>query len=125
MRGASSSWWPTTPAPSWGTCWPPPDRWAATRRPWGVAPLSVLPARQRTGVGTALVLALIEAAEDRGWPLLVVLGDPAYCGRLRFEPAATLGIAYAPVAPDDTHFQARRLAGDDGSLRAAFASAGE
>ena len=85
----------------------------------------MLPDHQRTGVGTELVLALIEAAEDRGWPLLVVLGDPAYYGRVGFEPAAPLGIAYAPVAPDDAHFQVRRLAGDDGSLRGAFVYAWE
>ena len=45
------------------------------------------------------------------WPLLVLLGDPAYYGRFGFEPAGPLGLSYLPVGADNPHFQARRLAG--------------
>ncbi len=91
----------------------------------GVAPVSVVPRHQRLGVGSALLSALVEEAEARAWAVLVVLGDPGYYGRFGFEPAAPLGITYAPVSPDDPHFQARRLAGYDPSLRGAFVYAWE
>ena len=75
----------------------------------GVAPVGVAPADQGRGVGSALLRALVRAAEDRSWPLLVLLGDPAYYGRFGFEPTAPLGITYAAVPAGDPHFQARRL----------------
>lgn len=80
----------------------------------GVAPLSVVPARQRTGVGTALMGALLDEASRRGWPLLLLLGDPAYYGRFGFVAAAHLGIHYAPAGRDSPHFLARRV-GDAGA----------
>ncbi len=45
------------------------------------------------------------------WPLLVLLGEPAFYGRVGFGAAASLGIHYAPVGPDSPHFLARRLGG--------------
>ncbi len=87
----------------------------------GVAPVSVAPAHQRRGVGSALVRAVVPAAVGLGWPLLVLLGEPAFYGRFGFEPAAPFGITYAPVRPDDPHFQARRLPGYTEQLRGAFA----
>ena len=59
---------------------------------------------------------LLSAAEDRQWPLLVLLGDPAYYGRFGFEPAGPLGLGYAPAGADSPHFMARRLDGDGASL---------
>jgi predicted N-acetyltransferase YhbS len=75
----------------------------------GVAPVCVAPAAQGRGVGTALVRALLDAADDAGWPLLVLLGDPAYYGRFGFEPAARHGLHYAPAGVGNPHFQACRL----------------
>jgi len=86
----------------------------------GVAPVCVAPEHQYRGVGTMLVRELISRAEARGWPLLVVLGDPAYYGRFGFGPAGPRGLWYAPVGRGDPHFQARPLAGDDGSRRGEF-----
>lgn len=84
----------------------------------GVAPVCVAPAHQGHGVGSALMRALLRLATERGWPLLVLLGDPAYYGRFGFEPAGPLGLHYAPVGRGDPHFQARRLTADgDGGLR--------
>ena len=80
----------------------------------GVAPLCVLPSHQRAGVGTALMAALIDEAEWRGWPLLLLLGDPAYYGRFGFVAAATHGIHYAPAGHDSPHFLARPV-GDAGA----------
>ncbi len=86
----------------------------------GVAPVSVAPAHQHRGAGSALVRELIHRAEDRGWPLLVLLGDPAYYGRFGFEPAGQLGLSYAPVGAGNPHFQARPLRDDTTALRGVF-----
>lgn len=60
---------------------------------YGLGPLSVTPAHQGRGIGSALLragLAHLIAAGARG---CVVLGDPAYYGRFGFAagPALTLG----------------------------------
>jgi putative acetyltransferase len=86
----------------------------------GVAPVSVGATSQARGVGTALMWALIGAAEDRRWPLLVLLGEPAYYGRFGFVAAGPLGLHYAPVGAGNPHFQARPLPGYDASLRGDF-----
>jgi putative acetyltransferase len=86
----------------------------------GVAPVCVAPGHQQRGVGTTLVRELVSRADARGWPLLVLLGDPAYYGRFGFGPAGARGLWYAPVGRGDPHFQAHPLAGDDGSARGEF-----
>lgn len=75
-----------------------------------IGPVSVDPARQRTGIGSALVRALLERSADRGEPLVVLLGDPGYYGRFGFRPAIELGVA-APEPAWGGHFQAVALAG--------------
>jgi putative acetyltransferase len=87
----------------------------------GVAPVCVAPGHQGRGIGSALMWELVHRAGDRRWPLLVVLGEPAYYGRFGFEPASRLNIVYAPAGPDSPHFQARRLDGYDARLRGTFA----
>jgi putative acetyltransferase len=72
----------------------------------GVAPVCVAPAAQGRGVGSTLVRALLDAARDAGWPLVVLLGEPAYYSRFGFEPAAPYGLHYAPVGVDNPYFQA-------------------
>lgn len=86
----------------------------------GVAPLGVVPERQRSGVGSALMTALITWAEAARLPMLVLLGNPAYYGRFGFEPSGPLGITYPPVGEGDPHFQVRRLAAYDPSLRGRY-----
>jgi putative acetyltransferase len=86
----------------------------------GVAPVCVAPEYQRRSVGTTLMGELIRRADARGWPLLVLLGDPAYYGRFGFGPAGARGLWYTPAGRDDPHFMARSLAGDDGSARGEF-----
>jgi putative acetyltransferase len=75
----------------------------------GVAPVCVAPSHQQRGIGTALMESVVLAATSRGWPLLVLLGNPAYYARFGFEPAGSLGLIYAPAEADSPHFQARRL----------------
>jgi len=95
----------------------------AGRPALGLGPLGVLPDTQRGGVGTALMHAVLGAADALGEPLVVLLGHIDYYPRFGFEPAAKLGI----IASDETwgdHFQARTLSTYDPSLRGEFVYAG-
>jgi putative acetyltransferase len=86
----------------------------------GVAPVCVASAHQGRGSGSTLMAALIGAAEQLHWPLLVLLGDPAYYGRFGFEAAGPLGLSYSPAGAGNRHFQARRLPGSSAALRGEF-----
>ena len=86
----------------------------------GVAPVCVAPTHQGRHIGSGLVQDMIRRAEARAWPLLVLLGDPAFYGRFGFEPAGPLGLSYAPVGTGNPHFQARRLPGDAATPRGEF-----
>ncbi|GAA4817974.1 GNAT family N-acetyltransferase [Nocardioides caeni] len=57
-----------------------------------LSPLSVVPERQGTGVGAALLAAAVAEAERLGAPLVVLEGDPGYYGRRGWEPASVHGI---------------------------------
>jgi putative acetyltransferase len=74
----------------------------------GLGPIGVRPDRQRTGVGSALMHAVIAAADALDAPTIVLLGDPRFYRRFGFEPAADHGI----IPPEDwgrEHFMVRRL----------------
>jgi putative acetyltransferase len=77
----------------------------------GLGPISVLPDRQGEGIGSALVHAIVAAAQALGETVVVLLGDPAFYGRAGFRAAAELGIT-PPVAEWERAFQARALAAD-------------
>ncbi|MBE3009674.1 N-acetyltransferase [Microbispora sp. NEAU-D428] len=62
----------------------------------GLGPLAVHPSYQRRGVGSALVHAVLGAAEALGEPLVALLGSPAYYARFGFEHSETYGV----TAPD-------------------------
>jgi putative acetyltransferase len=59
----------------------------------GLGPLAVSPALQRTGVGSALARAGIEACRAAGMEAVVVLGHPPYYPRFGFSAAAAAHIA--------------------------------
>lgn len=75
----------------------------------GLGPVSVSPDRQRGGVGSALVTAMIARADARGEALIALLGDPGYYHRFGFRPAAEVGIE-APDPEWGTFFQVLPLA---------------
>jgi predicted N-acetyltransferase YhbS len=85
-----------------------------------LGPLAVRPDSQGHGVGSALVHAVLGAAEALGEPMVVLLGDPAFYGRFGFELGAVYQIT--PPKPEwQPHFQVRVLTGYEPSVRGMFA----
>ncbi len=66
-----------------------------------LGPIGVLPDRQGEGAGTALMRAAISYATQRHYPLLCLVGDPAYYRRFKFEPGRAVGIEPAVDYPDE------------------------
>ena len=79
----------------------------------GLGPLSVVPGLQRSGIGSALMHAVLGAAEAVGEPLVALLGDPGFYRRFGFVPAAALGVR-APDPAWGDFFQVRTFAGYGG-----------
>ena len=97
----------------------PADAAPADRRLVGAGPVGVLPGHQRTGVGSALLQALVKTADAAGQPALVLLGSPDFYGRFGFVAAADVGI----LAPDPLwgrHFQVRTLSAYDRGMAGKF-----
>ena len=59
----------------------------------GLAPMAVLPERQRQGIGSMLVKAGIKAMRERNCPFIIVLGHPEYYPRFGFAPASHHGLS--------------------------------
>ena len=85
----------------------------------GLGPLGVLPAHQRSGVGLALMHAVLAAADALEETEVFLLGDPAYYSRFGFVLAAPLGLLPQDPAWYE-HFQVRPLAAWDPSARGTF-----
>lgn len=67
----------------------------------GLAPMSVLPERQRDGIGSKLVHAGLVALVERGCPFVIVLGHPDYYPRFGFERASARGVRCEWDVPDE------------------------
>ncbi len=78
----------------------------APLRALGLAPVSVAPAWQGTGVGSALIREAIRLAREVGYTAIFVLGDQDYYGRFGFDVEAARGFA-CPYAGD--HFAVLEL----------------
>ena len=58
----------------------------------GLAPMAVLPDRQRSGIGSVLVRRGLELLQADGCPFVIVLGHPEYYPRFGFDRASRLGL---------------------------------
>ena len=76
-----------------------------------LAPLSVLPAYQRRGIGLALIREGHRIAKKLGYNYSVVLGSPTYYPRSGYIPASLYGIE-APFEVQSEYFMAFKLQDD-------------
>jgi len=75
---------------------PPVDRRIA-----GLAPMAVRPEHQRSGIGSQLIRAGLEACRRSGYAAVVVLGHPEYYPRFGFLPAHTFGLTCEFPSPPE------------------------
>lgn len=73
-----------------------------------LSPLSVLPAFQQQGVGTALIEEGHRIARSLGYPYAVVLGSETYYPRTGYRPADHFGI-FPPFEVSPENFMAIKL----------------
>jgi putative acetyltransferase len=66
-----------------------------------LAPMSVLPAYQRKGIGSQLIYAGLEECRSLGHEIVVVLGHPDYYPRFGFTPAKPKGVNCEFQVPDE------------------------
>lgn len=87
----------------------------------GLAPMAVVPTRQRHGIGSALVRAGLEACRRLGGTAVIVLGHPGYYPRFGFVPASAFGLVSEYDVPDDVfmalELRAGALRGKAGMVR--------
>ncbi len=88
----------------------------------GLGPLSVHPDHHTRGVGSALVHAVLAAADALDEPLVALLGDPGYYHRFGFVLSSSHGI-HPPDPAWQPHFQVRPLAAYTPALTGTFAYA--
>lgn len=67
----------------------------------GLAPMAVTPARQRQGLGSALVESGLGVCRQYGAMGVVVLGHPDFYRRFGFLPASHFGLHSSYPVPDD------------------------
>ncbi len=65
----------------------------------GLAPVCVLPERQRLGIGSTLVHTGLARLRETGHRWVAVLGHPDYYPRFGFRPASAFGLRCAFEAP--------------------------
>jgi len=85
-------------------------------RVMGLAPMAVAPARQRQGIGAALIREGLEHCRRLGVGAVIVLGHADYYPRFGFRPASQFGLRSEYGVPDDV-FMALELV--HGSLKGA------
>lgn len=87
----------------------------------GLAPMSVLPAKQRKGIGTMLVKSGVDILREKGCPFIIVLGHPDYYPRFGFQPASKFNIKSQWAEVPDEAFMILVL--DDNALQGASGTA--
>lgn len=64
---------------------------------FGLGPISVLPAAQGRGIGSALMVEALQRLRNRPAAGCVLLGDPAFYRRFGFRPVAGLALPGVPA----------------------------
>jgi putative acetyltransferase len=82
----------------------------------GLAPMAVMPTRQRCGIGSALVRAGLKQCKQLGAVAAVVLGHPRFYPKFGFSPAADFGVRCEYEVPQDAFMAIELL---PGALRSA------
>jgi putative acetyltransferase len=87
-----------------------------------LGPLAVLPAHQRSGVGSALMRAGLAACLGMGHDVVFLLGHATYYPRFGFAPSKPKGVWWADRPDDALHFMVAELrpnalAGRTGAMR--------
>ncbi|ARE35919.1 GNAT family N-acetyltransferase [Rhodococcus qingshengii] len=82
--------------------------WVGPVEAVGLGPLAVTPDNQRSGVGSALMHAVIGASDALDVPLLALLGSTEYYPQFGFVTSTDAGIE-SPEAEWGKHFQIRTL----------------
>jgi len=72
----------------------------------GLGPISVVPERQREGIGSALIDAAVAEVRSTGTQMLFLLGEPRFYGRFGFTAAAAKPFESPYAGP---YFQALAL----------------
>ena len=87
----------------------------------GLGPVSVLPANQGKGIGSALVCGGLEQCKDLGFGAAVVLGHPEYYPRFGFLPSSRFGIGCEYDVPEEAfmvvELQRGYLRGSSGTIK--------
>lgn len=66
-----------------------------------LAPLAVLPARQKQGVGKALILRGHDIAKRAGYGFSVLVGHPSYYPKFDYRAASAFGLTCAQSVPSE------------------------
>ena len=82
---------------------------SAPFRALGLGPVSVMPDRQRSGIGSQMIRAGLKNAAEAGWEGVFVLGNPKYYRRFGFSPDRARGFE-SPYS--GAHFMLLTLIGD-------------
>ncbi len=87
----------------------------------GLGPVAVTPAKQRQGIGSALIRAGLDACREAGYEHIFLLGHKEYYPRFGFQPAENFAISYEGRAPFPSfmciELQEGSLANVSGDLR--------
>ena len=75
------------------------SRMKAPFRALGLAPVSVRPDRQQSGVGSAIVREALMRARQGGWDAVFVVGDPRFYGRFGFDRQRARAFTSAHAGP--------------------------
>jgi putative acetyltransferase len=86
-----------------------------------LGPVAVLPAQQRSGVGSMLVRAGLEECRQLGFGAVIVIGHADYYPRFGFQPASRFGLGCEYDVPDDVfmavELEPGALSGKTGKVR--------